>query len=72
MRRLYLEIYAAFLLIAALCVLTAGGLASLLFGDGPEVPPPARGLAAWVAESLPSPPLPSIERQRGDINSWNM
>lgn len=79
MRRLYLEIYAAFLLIAACCVLAAGGMGSLLFGDGPEVPPPARGVAAWIAESLPPPGDPGFQaalerisgRVRLDLTLWD-
>ncbi len=79
MRRLYLQIYATFLGVAALCVLLAGGLASLFWGDGPEVPEPARGAAAWVADSLPPAGDPGFdvalqrasERLALDLTLWD-
>ncbi len=79
MRRLYLQIYAAFLGIAALCVLVAGLSASLLMGDRPEVPAPARGAAAWVMDTLPPPEDPAFpaalreasERLSLDLTLWD-
>lgn len=63
MRRLYLQIYAAFLGVAALCVLVAAGAVHLLWSDGPEVPPPARGMASWVSQALPPPESPEFQPQ---------
>ena len=54
-RRLYLQIYGAFLGLAALCVATAAGLAALMWHGGPDVPPTARGVVVWALEGLPQP-----------------
>ena len=62
MRRLYVQIYLAFLGIALLCIAFAAGLASLLWGDERGVPEPVRGVAEWVDASLPPEQDPGFQQ----------
>ena len=78
-RRLYLQIYLAFLLVAACSVGLAAGVASLMWDGGPEVPAPVRGLAEWVNGALPAPQDAAFEgelqrigqRLQLDLTLWD-
>lgn len=79
MRRLYVQIYLAFLGIALLCIAVAAGWASLLWGDERGVPEPVRGVAEWVDASLPAPDDPGFpgalaataDRLGVDLTLWD-
>lgn len=62
-RRLYLQIYLAFLLVAGCSVALAAAFASLMWDGGPEVPAPARGVAEWVNSALPAPDDPRFQTE---------
>lgn len=66
-RRLYLQIYVAFLGVAALCVGLAAGAARLMWSGGPEVPEPARGAAEWAVGNLPDPADPAFSAQLQEL-----
>lgn len=56
MRRLYLQLYLAFLVVAAVGVGAAAAAAHALIGSRDEVPPPLAAAAHWLVASMPAEP----------------